>query len=128
MRKIAPKPVTTGSPSSVTAVRQEPPRVPSLKRRGAISRAMSSKHLRHFIASSDVIRQNYRTEVRRQLQSIATRPADPRGTWVVVAAPLDIANVLTNERLLTQKIRFEGNSTMTCRQLRDGQVGGGDLS
>ena len=83
----------------------------------------------NFTNSVDTFSRNFTTELRRQFAAVATLPANPQGTRLVVVAPLDVANVLTNADLLTQKIPFEGNGMVTCQQLRSGSLpNGGDFA
>jgi hypothetical protein len=79
----------------------------------------------NFTNGIDAFSRTFTAELRRQFAAVATLPANPRGTRLVVLAPLDVANVLTNTDLLTQKIPFEGNGEITCQQLRSGTIGGG---
>lgn len=83
-------------------------------------------HPNNFSNTVEHFRADYEAELRRQFERVATYPADPNKTRIVFLAPLDISNVLTNEQLLQQRVRFEGGD-VTCRQIRDGAVGGGDL-
>ena len=46
----------------------------------------------------------------------------PRGTHIVVLAPLDVVGVITNPEILAQKVNVEGQGTITCGQLRRGEV------
>ena len=79
-----------------------------------------SKPIEHFSTA-------YEADLRGQFEVIANFPPAPGGTKIVFLAPLDIANVLTNANLLQQRVRFE-NGNVTCQQVRDGQLPGGDLS
>ncbi len=45
----------------------------------------------------------------------------PRGTTILVMAPLEVANILTNASLMEQQIEFEGQSQFTCGHLRRGE-------
>lgn len=44
----------------------------------------------------------------------------PLGTRIVVFPPLEVANVLTNQRLLSQKVYLQGQGETSCRQIREG--------
>lgn len=49
--------------------------------------------------------------------------AHSKGTRIVVLAALDVANVLTNESIMNQKVQFQGGQT-TCGNVRRGEVQG----
>jgi len=54
---------------------------------------------------------------------IAAEPylkAHPRGTHIVVLAPLDVVNVITNPEVLSQTTNVEGEGQMTCAEVRRG--------
>lgn len=72
-------------------------------------------------------RQTYEAELRKQFEKIAALPSNGQPTRVVILAPLDVANVLSNPQLLSQKIPFEGGE-ISCQQLRDGQISGADAA
>lgn len=82
----------------------------------------------NFSKPVEVFRRNYKEELDRQFAAIAAMPAAPGGTQILVVAPLDITNILTNQNLLSQKIHFEGRGEISCKDIRDGNVGGGDLA
>ncbi|MGZ3722886.1 MAG: SGNH/GDSL hydrolase family protein, partial [Bdellovibrionales bacterium] len=48
--------------------------------------------------------------------------AHPRGTHIVVLAPFDVVNVITNPEILAQKTNVEGQGEITCGQLRHGET------
>lgn len=48
--------------------------------------------------------------------------AHPKGTRFVVLAPLDVANILTNEDVLQQTVQFEGLGKISCGQVRRGDT------
>jgi len=50
--------------------------------------------------------------------------AHPKGTRFVILAPFNVANVLTNEGLMQQKIKFEKLGEITCHKLRNGETDG----
>jgi lysophospholipase L1-like esterase len=81
----------------------------------------------NFTSPVEAFRQTYKAELDRQFAAIAAFPADPKGTNIMILAPLDVANVLSNEKLLSQKIRFENRGEVTCGDLRRGTGAGGDL-
>jgi hypothetical protein len=81
----------------------------------------------NFTNPVEVFRRTFKAQLDRQFAMIAALPADSRGTNIMILAPLDVANVLSNETLLSQKIRFEGRGDMTCKDLREGRAGAGDL-
>jgi hypothetical protein len=60
-------------------------------------------------------------DLRPQFQAIRNMPPDPRGTRIVILAPLDVANLLSNDELLTQRINLSGEE-MTCGDLRKGRA------
>lgn len=82
----------------------------------------------NFSNPVETFRRSYKAELDRQFAAIATMPAAPGGTQILVVAPLDITNILTNQNLLSQKIHFEGRGEITCKDVRDGSVGNGDLA
>lgn len=47
----------------------------------------------------------------------------PRGTTIVVLAPLDVVNVITNPDILAQKVEFESQGEVSCGDLRRGEAG-----
>jgi hypothetical protein len=60
---------------------------------------------------------SYLEELRKNLASIATLKPHPHGTRIVILAPLDLANILSNENVLAQKVRF-ADGEVSCRDLR----------
>jgi hypothetical protein len=48
--------------------------------------------------------------------------AHPRGTRVLVLAPLDVVNVIRNPEILAQAVNVEGQGQITCGQLRHGET------
>ncbi len=46
--------------------------------------------------------------------------AHPLGTRIVVLAPLDVVQVVTNPQVLAQRVEVEGQGQITCGQLRNG--------
>lgn len=66
---------------------------------------------------------DFETRIRKELdQAIANLTPHTLGTKVVVVAPLDVAQLLTNEELFKQVVDFQGYSTATCGELRKGTV------
>ena len=46
----------------------------------------------------------------------------PRGTQIIVLAPFDVVNVITNPEILAQKTNVEGQGNISCGQLRHGKT------
>lgn len=65
----------------------------------------------------------FQEEIRKQFEQVMSwAKAHPKGTRIVILAPIDIGNLLGNPQLLSQKIEFQGAGEITCMQLREGQV------
>lgn len=64
----------------------------------------------------------YEKTVREQMEkALGDTKAHKNKTRIVVLAPLDVANVITNPNILAQKIDFEGKGEIECRTLREGK-------
>ncbi len=79
-------------------------------------------HPDFFDRPVDYFRNMFEQRVRDQMQKAAKFPPHPQGTKIVIVAPVDVANVLTNHELLQQKIFFEGAGQITCEALRKGET------
>lgn len=68
----------------------------------------------------------FRQKLSKQIQKIQRMKPAEGGTIVMVLAPLDLTNLLTNQELLSQTIDFQGHN-LTCEQVRIGNAPGGAL-
>lgn len=112
-----------------------------LQRLGEVSDAMPSLLLMSFTANDlcgDELagpladfRASFKAQARMQLRQMIQRfRAHPGlGTRVVILAPLDVAQILTNPDLLAQRINFQGrgDGEVTCRDLREQRAAQSDL-
>ena len=71
---------------------------------------------------------NYSRDVREQFEALAQMPAARDGTRFVVVAPVNIADGLTNPKLLDQRVKFENTNDATCRSVHDGSGVHGDVA
>ncbi len=80
-------------------------------------------HLDNFSKPTSAFREAYAKSVRSEFKKIEQLTPAASGTRILVLAPFDVANVLTNVDLLKQEIPFEGHEAISCGQLRKGDVG-----
>ncbi len=77
-------------------------------------------HPDNFVHPVSEFKAEYEVNVRAELTKIANLPPAPQGTLILILAPLDVANILSNPAILAQKVSFQGFGTMTCGELRKG--------
>ena len=65
--------------------------------------------------------EQYRLDFRDQLREFREFPTHPRGSQIVILAPLDIANILANPDVLAQKVDLAGIPT-TCGEFREAPI------
>lgn len=65
--------------------------------------------------------QEFKEILRGEINQAITHSAHPTGTTVVVLAPLDVSRILTDEKLLTQTIPYQGRQ-ITCKSLWNGSA------
>lgn len=74
--------------------------------------------------SLEAFRAQFRAEVHRQLHGLISgyRPHPKLGTRVVITAPLDVPQILTNENLLAQEVDFQGRGRIACGEIRENRA------
>ena len=77
----------------------------------------------NFKKPASAFRKTYSETVARELKQIENLPPSALGTRILILAPFDVVNVLTNPDLLEQEIPFEGHERLKCEKLRKGEVG-----
>lgn len=68
----------------------------------------------------------FREKLAKQIRKIQNMEPAEGGTVVMVLAPLDLTDLVTNQELLSQTIDFQGHN-LTCEQVRIGNAPGGAL-
>lgn len=75
-----------------------------------------------FNEPPETLVQQFKEEITHQMKEvIADNRPRTTGTHIVILAPLDVAKVLSDEHLLSQKIEFEGIGEISCMDLRQGK-------
>lgn len=79
--------------------------------------------------SLEAFRAQFRGEVQKQLHGLiaGSRPHPKLGTRVVILAPLDVPQILTNENLLSQEVNFQGRGPMACGEIRENRAAASSL-
>jgi hypothetical protein len=76
-----------------------------------------------FSESVEKFRTDYAKDVNFQFDRIAQMPPASGGTRIFIIQPLDLANVLANPDLLSQKVPLESHKDVSCEELRSGKFG-----
>lgn len=74
--------------------------------------------------SLEDFRAGFRAEVTKQLRGMLAgfRPHPALGTRVMIVAPLDVAQILTNPELLAQRVDFQGRGPVACGDIRENRA------
>jgi hypothetical protein len=74
-----------------------------------------------FSESVEKFRAGYAKDVNFQFDRIAQLPPASGGTRIFIMQPLDLANLLANPDLLSQKVPLESHKDVSCEELRSGK-------
>ncbi len=110
-----------------------------MKRFGEISATLPSKILVSFSANDlcgdelaggiEKFELDFMAEIRKQLKLTVEnlKPLPRLGTKMVILAPLDVPQILTNPSLLAQKVDFQGRGPLACGDIRTNKSAQSDL-